>query len=154
LAAICQYDRRLFDQAAVTGMIACHPRVVQIDPLHDDHRLRITPMFEPRGLRVAGTVDLTTSGALASTLRLAANWPGPDLHLDLGELEFIDIAGVRAIVRAATALRPGRHLVIERLAPSLRKVFGIVGWDRTPGLRFAEEVIVDQPRADPPGASV
>jgi anti-anti-sigma factor len=140
LAAICQYDRRLFDQAAVTGVIACHPRVVQIDPLHDDHRLRITPTFDPRGLRVAGDVDLTTSGALASTLRLAANWPGPDVYIDLGELEFIDVAGVRAIVRAAAALQPGRHLVVQRLAPALRKVFEIVGWDRVPGLLFAEEV--------------
>jgi anti-anti-sigma regulatory factor len=140
LAAICQYDRRLFDQAAVTGMIASHPRVVQIDPLHDDHRLRITPTFDPRGLRVAGAVDLTTSGALASTLRLAANWPGQDLHIDLSELEFIDVAGVRAIVRAAAVLGPGRHLVVEHLAPSLRRVFGIIGWDRAPGLHFAEEV--------------
>jgi anti-anti-sigma regulatory factor len=140
VAAICQYDRRLFDQAAVTGVIDCHPRVVQIDPLHDDRRLRITPTFEPRGLRVAGAVDLTTSGALASTLRLATNWPEPDLHIDLSELEFIDVAGVRTIVRAAAMLGPGRHLVVKRLAPSLRRVFGVVGWDRAPGLRFAEEV--------------
>jgi anti-anti-sigma regulatory factor len=140
LAAICQYDRRLFDQAAVTGMIACHPRVAQIDPLHDDHRLRITPSFDPRGLRIVGAVDLTTSGALASTLRLAANWPERDLHIDLSDLEFIDVAGVRTIVRAAGGLEPDRHLVIERLSPPLRRVFGIVGWDRAPGLRFAEEV--------------
>jgi anti-anti-sigma factor len=140
VAAICQYDRRLFDQAAVTGVIDCHPRVVQIDPLHDDHRLRITPTFEPRGLRVAGAVDLTTSGALASTLRLAANWPSPDLHIDLSELEFIDVAGVRTIVRAAATLGSGRQLVVERLAPALRRVFELAGWDHAPGLRLAEEV--------------
>jgi anti-anti-sigma regulatory factor len=140
VAAICQYDRRLFDRAAVAGVIDCHPRVVQIDPLHDDHRLRITPMFDPRGLRIAGAVDLTTSGALTSTLRLATNWPEPDLHIDLGELEFIDVAGVRALVQAAARLGPGRRLTVERLAPRLRRVFGLVGWDRAPGLRFAEEV--------------
>jgi anti-anti-sigma factor len=140
VAAICQYDQRLFDQAAVTDVIDCHPRVVQIDPLHDDHLLRITPMFDPRGLRVTGAVDLTTSGALASTLRLAANWPGTNLHIDLGELEFIDVAGVRAIVRAAEMLGPGRQLVVERLAPSLRRVFELAGWDHAPGLYLAEEV--------------
>jgi anti-anti-sigma factor len=140
LAAICQYDRRLFGHAAVTGMIDCHPEVVQIDPLHDDRRLRITPTYGPRGLRVAGCVDLTTSGALAGTLRHAADWPERELYLDLGELEFIDVAGVRAIVRAAGSLERGRHLVVERLAPALRRVFGLVGWDRSPGLRFAEEV--------------
>jgi anti-anti-sigma regulatory factor len=140
VAAICQYDRRLIDQTDVTDVIDCHSRVVQIDPLHDDHRLRITPTFDPRGLRVTGAVDLTTSGALASTLRLAANWSGTNLHIDFGELEFIDVAGVRAIVRAAAMLGPGRQLVVERLAPPLRRVFELAGWDHAPGLCLAEEV--------------
>jgi anti-anti-sigma regulatory factor len=140
LTAICQYDQRLFNETAMTGLIDCHPEVVQIDPLHDDRRLRIVPTYAPRGLRIVGTVDVMTVGALTTALRLATRWPEPDIHLDLGELEFIDVAGVRAIVRAAAGLEPGRRLIIERLAGGLRKVFGIVGWDRTPGLRFAEEV--------------
>jgi anti-anti-sigma regulatory factor len=140
LTAICQYDRRLHDDAAVTGMIACHPRVVQIDPLHDDHRLRIVPTYDPRGLRVIGTVDLATAGALTSTLRMAARWPHREVHLDLGDLEFIDVAGVRAIVRTAAGLGPDRRLIVKRLAPGLRKVFKIAGWDETSGLGFAEEV--------------
>lgn len=139
LAAICQYDQRLFDEAAVTGMIACHPRVVQIDPLHDDRRLRIIPTYAPRGLRIVGTVDVLTVGAFTTTLQLAKNWPETDLQLDLEDLEFIDVAGVRAMVRTAGSLAPGRHLVVRRLSAGLRKVFGIVGWDQTPGLRFADE---------------
>jgi anti-anti-sigma regulatory factor len=139
LAAICQYDERLFDATAVTGLVDCHPRVVQIDPLHDDRRLRIIPTYAPRGLRIVGTVDVTTAGALNTTLQLATHWPDPEIRLDLGELEFIDVAGVRTIVRTARTLEPGRRLVISRLAAGLRKVFGIVGWDRTPGLSFAEE---------------
>jgi anti-anti-sigma factor len=91
-------------------------------------------------LRVAGSVDPTTSGALASRLRLARQLAEARLYIDLADLEFIDVAGVRAIVRGAAALEPGRNLVVQRLAPALRKVFGIVGWDRTPGLFFAEEV--------------
>jgi anti-anti-sigma regulatory factor len=140
LAAICQYDQRLFDQALVTGLIDCHPGVVQIDPLHDDRRLRIVPKYAPRGLRLVGAVDTLTVGALTSTLDLATRWPDRELHLDLDELEFIDVAGVRAIVRAATALDDGRSLILKGLAPALRRVFSIVGWDRTPNLRFAEEV--------------
>jgi anti-anti-sigma regulatory factor len=62
------------------------------------------------------------------------------VQIDLGQLEFIDVAGVRAIVRAAAMLGPGRELVVERLAPPLRRVFGLVGRDRAPGLRLAEEV--------------
>jgi anti-anti-sigma regulatory factor len=138
LAAICQYDQRLFNAAAVTGMIACHPQVVQIDPLHDDRRLRIVPTYQPRGLRIVGTVDVMTVGALTTTLGLATRWPEQNIHLNLSELEFIDVAGVRAIVRTAAGLPPGRTLIIEQLAPGLRKVFEIVGWDRTPGLCFTE----------------
>jgi anti-anti-sigma regulatory factor len=139
LAAICQYDQRLFDRAAVTGMIDCHQGVVQIDPLHDDHRLRIIPTYAPRGLRIVGTVDVTTVGALNTTLELATRWPDTEVQLDLGELEFIDVAGVRTIVRTAQSLAPGRRLVISRLAGGLRRVFAVVGWDRAPGLCFAEE---------------
>ena len=73
------------------------------------------------------------------TLRLASRWPDQEIQLDLGELAFIDVAGVRTILRTARTLEPGRRLVISRLAAGLRKVFGIVGWDRTPGLSFAEE---------------
>nr|WP_240947787.1 MEDS domain-containing protein [Planosporangium mesophilum] len=140
LAAICQYDQRLFDDAAMTGLVACHPQLVQIDPLHDDRRLRIIPTYAPRGLRIVGTVDVMTVGALTTTLNRATRWPEADIHLDLGGLEFIDVAGVRAIVRAAAGLEDGRHLVIQQLAPGLRKVFAVVGWDRAPGLRFGEEV--------------
>jgi anti-anti-sigma regulatory factor len=85
-------------------------------------------------------VDVLTVGAVTTTLQLAARWPEPDIQLDLGELEFVDVAGVRAIVHAAAGLEPGRNLVISRLASRFRKVFEIVGWDRTPGLRFTEEV--------------
>lgn len=140
LAAICQYDERLFEKSALNGLIACHPRVVQIDPLHDDRRLRIIPTYGPRGLRIAGAVDVLTVGAFTTTLQMAARWPQSDIQLDLGDLEFIDVAGVRAIVRAAGRLEPERTLTVKRLAPGLRKVFSVVGWDRAPGLRFAEEV--------------
>jgi anti-anti-sigma regulatory factor len=139
LAAICQYDERLFDPAAVTGLVACHRQVVRVDPLHDDRRLRIVRTFCPRGLRVEGVVDTTTSGALGSALAQAASWSGGDVHLDLAGLEFIDVAGVRMIVGTARSLAGDRHLVVEHLAAGLRKVFGVVGWDNTPGLRLAEE---------------
>jgi hypothetical protein len=140
LAAICQYDQRLFDSAAVTGLVACHPGIVQIDPLHDDRRLRIVPTFAPRGLRIVGVVDMTTADALRLALEQATGWPEADVRLDLRDLEFIDVAGVRAIVRAAGALPPGRRLLVARLAAGLRKVFGVVGWDRAPGLVLVEEV--------------
>ena len=139
IAAICQYDERVFDPVSMTGLVACHPEVVRIDPVHEDRRLRIVRSFDPPGLRVVGVVDVVTSGALTSSLEMAASWPDENIHLDLGELEFIDVAGVRSIVRAAAGLAPDRRLVVTNLAAELRKVFVVVGWDRTPGLRIAGE---------------
>jgi anti-anti-sigma regulatory factor len=141
LAAICQYDERLFDQASVRGLVARHPQVVEADPLHDDRRLRIVPTFTPRGLRVVGVVDTTTCDALAAALAFASRWAERNLHLNLRDLEFIDVAGVRAIVRAASSLPPGRQLHVDHLAPTLRKVISIVGWDKTPGLVINGEVV-------------
>jgi anti-anti-sigma factor len=141
LVAVCQYDVRLFDPVDVDGLVACHPKVVQIDPLHDDRRLRIVPTFRPRGLRVSGVIDDTTSAALAEALERAVRWPDRDIMLDLGGLQFIDVAGVRAIVRAAAALEYPRRLQVVRLAPTLRKVIGIIGWDQTPGLQLGEEEV-------------
>jgi hypothetical protein len=134
LVAICQYDERLFDSAAVHGYLAFHADVVRVDPLHNDRRLRVVPTFTPRGLKVHGIVDQSSGDGFAFALEHAARWPEPVLHIDLADLEFIDVAGVRAIVRMAESLAPGRRVQLDHLAPYLRKVLGVVGWDRTPGL--------------------
>jgi len=136
VAAICQYDERLFDSDSVNGLVAFHTSVVRIDPLHDGRRLRVVPTFNPRGLKVIGTVDDGTVDGLIEALSEAFRWPDVVLHLDVAELEFIDVAGVRAIVRLAGRLGDKRRLQIDHLKPTLRKVMAIVGWDRAPGLRF------------------
>jgi anti-anti-sigma regulatory factor len=140
VAAICQYDERLFDSDSVSGVVAFHSSVVRTDPLHDGRRLRVLPTFGPRGMKVIGTVDDTTVGGLVQALNEAVGWPDEVIHLDLGELQFIDVAGVRAIVRLAELLAPDRRLQVDELKPTLRKVMAIVGWDRTPGLTLGEEV--------------
>ncbi|MDG6107444.1 MEDS domain-containing protein [Dactylosporangium aurantiacum] len=138
LAAICQYDERLFDRADVSGLVARHPGVVCVDPLHDDRRLRIVPTYAPRGLRVQGTVDELSAAPFAEALAHTTQWPEAVVVIDLAELRFIDVAGIRTLVRAAEALPPGRTLQVRNLAPTLRNVLRIVGWDATPGLTIGE----------------
>jgi anti-anti-sigma regulatory factor len=138
LAAICQYDERLFDKADFSGLVARHRGVVRIDPLHDGRRLRIVPTFSPRGLRIIGTVDESTAGPFGEALAHTAGWPEPIIVIDLAELRFIDVAGIRCLVRAAEALPPGRALQLRHLAPALRNVLRIVGWDATPGLTIGD----------------
>jgi len=141
VAAICQYDERLFDSDAVSGLVAFHTSVVRIDPLHDGRRLRVVPTFNPRGLKVIGTIDDGTVDGLVEALDEASRWPEPVLHLDVAELEFIDVAGVRAIVRLAGRLGDERRLQIDHLKPTLRKVMTIVGWDQAPGIRIGSSAV-------------
>ncbi|GAB3865711.1 MEDS domain-containing protein [Dactylosporangium cerinum] len=137
LAAICQYDERLFDKADFTGLVALHPGLVSVDPLHDDRRLRVVPTYSPRGLRLHGTVDELTAAPFAEALAHTADWPERVVVIDCADLRFIDVAGIRALVRAAEALPPDRTLQVRHLSPTLRNVLRIVGWDNTPGLLIA-----------------
>jgi hypothetical protein len=75
------------------------------------------------------------------------------LHLDLAELEFIDVAGVRAIVRLAGRLGDERRLQLDYLKPTLRKVMTIVGWDRAPSVQIGSSGF-DDLRSDDLGEEV
>ncbi|WP_432981509.1 MEDS domain-containing protein [Dactylosporangium sp. CA-233914] len=130
LAAICQYDERLFEKADITGLVAVHHGVVRIDPLHDDRRLRIVPTYSPRGLRITGTVDDSTAAPLAEALAHAAEWPAgePLLVLDLAGVAFIDVAGIRALVRFAESLAPQRRVQVSGMPAAMRRVLHIANW--------------------------
>ena len=113
-------------------------------PVYDDGVLRITRITGPgpapgpppgpgRGYALAGEIDESTVGGLAGKLAQIA--VGLDeVHLDLGALEYSDLAGLRVIVQLAA---PGRRVVLHRVPAHLRAVLGIVGWDGVPGLEFA-----------------
>jgi len=74
----------------------------------------------------------------AEALALTAEWPELVVVIDFADLKFSDIAGLRALVRAAEALPPDRTLHVRHLAPTLRNVLRIVGWDQTPGLTIGD----------------
>ena len=120
------------------------------DPLvYDDGVLRITripgpgPCLAPgpgsayglgSGYALAGEIDDSTVGPLAGKLaEIAADLD--EVHLDLGDLEYSDLAGLRVIVQLAAAGR--RHVVLHHVPPHLRAILGIVGWDTAPGLELA-----------------
>lgn len=130
LAAVCQYDERLFERDVMPALVARHAGLVRIDPLHDDRRLRIVPSYSPRGLRIGGVIDDTTAAPLADALAQAAAWPSgePLLVLDLAELDFIDVAGIRTLVRFAEALAPERRVQVAHMPATMRRVLRIANW--------------------------
>lgn len=102
------------------------------------HPLRIEPLRGQCGLRLSGDVDMRSVGALAEAVEeLLARETDGDLVLDLSELSFMDVAGLRLLVSTAQRLEPGRTLTVLRLAPHLRRILALVNWDKTPGLVLA-----------------
>ncbi|MFD5449487.1 MULTISPECIES: MEDS domain-containing protein [unclassified Streptomyces] len=134
-SAVCQYDARRFTPEQLDAFDRCHPGAVEEPPLHEDGALRLIPSFHEghRTLRVVGSVDHRTTRVLAAALETALAWPG-DVRVDTTDMEFIDLAGVRALARCAAGLEPGRRLHVVELAPLLCQVIGMVGFDETSAL--------------------
>ncbi|MEV1168204.1 STAS domain-containing protein [Nonomuraea sp. NPDC049784] len=96
----------------------------------------VTPISHPFGLRVTGEIDYGNHRLLAGALQRAIREGGDEIHLDLGELAFIDVAGLRVIVTAAARLSPPRRLILDPISPVVRRLLAVTGWERIQGLRM------------------
>ena len=108
----------------------------------DDGVLRITRTADPPGLAIAGEIDESTYPALLAALQELPDCP-PELHLDLADVSYCDLAGLRAIVRLASLDGDGddgavKQVVLHQVPDSLRAVLHIVGWDATARLTLAD----------------
>lgn len=137
--AICQYDRRWFDAARLRKLESYHVGRVTVNDHFDDGTLRITPTFTPPGLALAGAIDESTFPAVVDALRLIGEQTG-HICLDLADLEFCDMAGLRALVGASQSSKGMDRLVILREMPDyLGLMMRIAGWDSLPGVLVEEE---------------
>jgi anti-anti-sigma regulatory factor len=106
--------------------------------VYDDGVLRVTSTARPPMVVIAGEIDESNYSGLVGALDMLAN--GRDqLHINLGGVEFCDLAGLRAIIRLAEtgAGRPNRfqpRLVLHAVPGQVLRVLQIVGWDAIPGL--------------------
>jgi len=163
---LCSYSRAAFTGTELDAVLAGHDGQVGPDPLHEDSLLRVTRQFAPPALRLEGDLDASNVPRLAkllhaecARLRERPGEPGRPaaLRLEAAGLEFIDVSGMRLLVQTALGLHEesGRRLVIAGLAPHLRRVMHVVGWDLTPGLELLTEYgpASYEPNAIPPQAS-
>jgi len=113
-----------------------------------DEVLRITKTCNLPGLIIVGDIDESTYSYLMDSL--AALPPAGDVHVDLGGVEFCDLAGLRAIVCLTGCAGDGiqaRRVVLHAVPPRLKKILDILGWDVMPGLAFDGEA------TPPPGGA-
>jgi anti-anti-sigma factor len=88
----------------------------------------ITAMTTPAGIRLRGDVDIATLPILELALELVVN-RAADATVDLSELTFIDLGGLRALARAAIRLRmTGRCLRLRGTGTWTRRILSLLGW--------------------------
>ncbi|MEU1310407.1 MEDS domain-containing protein [Streptomyces cinnamoneus] len=134
--AVCQYDIRRCEPAALDAFASAHARSVEADPLVRTAELVVVRTYRPQGLRIEGVVDAGAHRRLRDALRSVAGVRG-DVRLEMSRVEFLDLGGLRLLMTFARA-RAARHATVELsgLPPHLLHVITLVGWDRTPGLRL------------------
>ena len=81
-------------------------------------------------MRLAGELDVETAATVAAVIDEHVE-VGP-IRLDLAELEFVDVAGLRA-------LRGTNHHPITIAAPSdaVLRLIDLLGWDSDPSVELA-----------------
>lgn len=91
-------------------------------------QLEVTATARPSGIRLRGEVDIFTLPTLELALELLVGRAG-DATVDLRELTFIDVIGLRALARAAIQLRSlGRCLRLSGASVQIRRILGLLGW--------------------------
>jgi len=128
---LCQYDQHRFETGTLVEMTEAHhvevsPPLATLDPTGALAAARVHP---PETLRLAGDLDFENVAGLLDYLD--ANVHGP-LRVDLADVAFADVAGMRA-------LRGSRHqqLTIADASEPVRRLVGLLGWDTDPGVLVA-----------------
>ncbi|HSA51176.1 MAG TPA: STAS domain-containing protein [Yinghuangia sp.] len=103
-----------------------------------DRQLRVVRTARPRGLRLDGEVDLANVEIVRQSLRAVAE-DGAEVTLDVADLAFIDVAGLRVVIEGAAELAQcGGHLLLVGASRQLLRVLRLCGWDTAAGLRIGE----------------
>ena len=133
-SALCAYTRPAPSEPPLRETLATHSDGV-----------RATGFSSARsasGVRLSGEVDLVTCDLLAAALDAAVGTAtvGRELALDLSELEFIDVAGSRMLLRATADLRAaGGRLVLRRLQRPVARALRLLDVDQEHGVRIVED---------------
>ncbi|CAM5254246.1 hypothetical protein SALBM135S_01519 [Streptomyces alboniger] len=142
---LCQYDRRAFDPRDLAALDALHRGRAVADDVWQDELLRITRTFTPPGLALCGEVDDSNVTAVARALRAETERAAGRAErrhrtrVDLRELTFIDVCALRLLVFTGLSLYAlGGGMVLDGVAPQVRRVLHVTGWDRVPGLAMGK----------------
>ena len=131
MSAMCGYRREL-PPTTLGDVLAVHATGYAPGHLHP-YRL----FFDDDRIVLSGSVDTFTADRLATLL--AGTPTGAAAVLDLGDLEFIDVAGCRALACWAGELQArGVPLEVRGASPLLQRVWRILGLDEVSPVAFTD----------------
>lgn len=100
MVAVCAYHVATTAPDAIIGLMNAHPVVFFAQ--QPNYRVRVD-QIDTRRLAISGWLDVTTMGSVVGTLKQAVD-AGGDLELDLADIDFVDLAGIRLFAEAADRL--------------------------------------------------
>ncbi|MBV9381815.1 MAG: MEDS domain-containing protein [Streptosporangiaceae bacterium] len=130
VTVVCAYRSSSFDTGQIAAALVAHPVVSG-------------PVERPQFRFVAGTAEWLLSGEVDARVRdvfedviRAALAHGPQV-IDVSELDFIDVSGVRAVV---TGGRSDGGIVLKGVSPALRRLWEVSGFARSaPMVRLTDD---------------
>jgi ABC-type transporter Mla MlaB component len=125
---VCQYDHSQGRPDSISDLLAVHDVDFspELAPLARENQFSAARLMPEGTLRLVGELDFGCAPALADVL--AAHFHG-QLRLDLGDLTYIDVTGMRALRG-----RKGQPLRITAASDQVRRLAELLAWDTDPGV--------------------
>jgi ABC-type transporter Mla MlaB component len=131
-SVLCQYDHGRFGPELLSDVIEAHTidASPELAAIGRDGELAAARDHDRDALRLAGELDFGCAQTVSEVLD--AHFEGP-LRLDLADLSFVDVAGMRAL-RA----QKGQRLTISPASDAVRQLLGLLAWDTDPDVELQE----------------
>jgi anti-anti-sigma regulatory factor len=131
-SVLCQYDHGRFGPELLSDALEAHAidASPELAAIGRDGELAAARDHDRDALRLAGELDFGCAQTVSEVLD--AHFEGP-LRLDLADLSFVDVAGMRAL-RA----QKGQRLTISPPSDAVRQLLGLLAWDTDPDVELQE----------------
>jgi anti-anti-sigma factor len=129
---LCQYDYARFGGGTLTDLAAAHDidASPELAAIGRDGELAAARVNLAESLRLSGELDYGTAETVADVLD--AHYHG-ELRLDLADLEYVDVAGLRALRG-----RKQQTLTITGASGQFRRLIALLAWDTDPDIRVLD----------------
>jgi ABC-type transporter Mla MlaB component len=132
---LCHYRPERIPPAELTELAAQHDvdASPELAPIGREGPLSAVRVHSDQALRLAGELDFDGAPAVGDVL--TAHFHGP-LRLDLADLTFVDVAGMRALRG-----RTGQPVTIAGASEPVRRLAELLAWDTDPDVELSYESV-------------